>query len=752
MADLNVNSGLTKKYDRSSRIVGGCKPFDNNYIDEQIDRINQMKMYNNPNNPNNKNNQFDPRMMGFNGPLQQPTQFNQFSTQPMMPQQFKPYDPYKGYLEKNGLVYDPFNHRRFISTFVDVNSKFRKKTPSLILDDPICLKLDPFKTKKNSNIIFVDHPDHPYEDGDLISIAGTVSKSLILRTYDTNGNAAFIIPKYSNIMKIFFKHGLSEDFVNKSVQVDIEGIKGDKSSFLGNIPINLINGTHYMYTSLPKQEFAEHDDFFDYDPCHFFIILSKTLTESYKLDSYNFKITIRSIGGIPLNYINANYPINHDHKQGYHIITNSTKQGYCFELPICAVQKARGGGNNVIVSKVVEVESGYPNPNNYVIQLQNTFSNVLFSRIVSSEFPNSEKVIKDYPPERVNNKLYWNNIDDGDHLYSVDIPSGNYGPRKLANIIETMINQVARISKVDGLNPYHYIITDINKHTDEVIFRAYKKFSLIRPFISVTPEIVSNPNLDTDQHPEYVITIKNKMHGMSCSGLNILISDAIDYWGIPAEKINGEHKVINIIDGDTYQIKLPRVNLNDKRVDTKGGANVNILIPDMIRMRFDQPNTMGNVLGFRNSGDKNSITPFSTMISNMNPYEFETNSDEFGINCNDKTSLDLTGDNYVLMVANPLVTLTSVTPTKAAFAKIQLFQVATKLLYNTFIQTSQLYEDQIREVSELEIKFYTPDGYLYDFNSLDHSFTIEIITVYDIPEGTGINPNTGQNYDLTLVQ
>lgn len=752
MADLSVNSGLTKKYDRSSRIVGGCKPFDNNYIDDQIDRINQMKMYNNPNNPSNQNNQFDPRMMGFNGPLSQPVQFNQFATQPMMPQQFKPYDPYKGYLEKNGLVYDPFNHRRFISTFVDVNSKFRKKTPSLILDDPICLKLDPFKTKKNSNIIFVDHPDHPYEDGDLISIAGTVSKSLILRTYDTNGSAAFVIPKHSNIMKIFFKHGLSEDFVNKTVQVDIEGIKGDRSSFLGNIPINLINGTHYVYTSLPKQEFAEHDDFFDYDPCHFFIILSKTLTESYKLDSYNFKITIRSIGGIPLNYINANYPINHDHKQGYHIIKNTTKQGYYFELPICAVQKARGGGCNVIVSKVVEVESGYPNPNNYVIQLQNTFSNVLFSRIVSSEFPNSEKVIKDYPPERVNNKLYWNNIDDGDHLYSVDIPSGNYGPRKLANIIETMINQVPRISKADGLNPYHYIITDINKHTDEVTFRAYKKFSLVRPFISVTPEIVSNPNLDTDQHPEYVITIKNKMHGMSCSGLNILISDAIDYWGIPAEKINGEHKVINIIDGDTYQIKLPRVNLNDKRIDTKGGANVNILIPDMIKMRFDQPNTMGTVLGFRNSGDKNSITPFSTIISNMDPYEFETNSDEFGINYNDKTSLDLTGDNYVLMVANPLVTLTSVTPIKAAFAKIQLFQVATKLLYNTFIQTSQLYENQIREVSELEIKFYTPDGYLYDFNSLDHSFTIEIITVYDIPEGTGINPNTGQNYDLTLVQ
>jgi hypothetical protein len=548
-------------------------------------------------------------------------------------------------------------------------------------------------------------------------------------------------------MKIFFKHGLPPEFKNRSVQVDIEGIKGDKTSSLGNIPINLINGTHHIHTSLPKQEYVEHDDFFDYDPSYFFIILSKTLTESYKLDSYNFKITIRSIGGIPLNYINANYPINHNHLQGYHIIKNATKHGYCFELSIAAVQKAKGGGSNVIVSKVLEVESGYPNPNNYIIDLQHTFSNVLFTRMVSSEFPNSERIIKDYPPERVNNKIYWNNIDDGDHLYSINVPSGNYGPKKLAKIMELMFNQVLRISNSDGINPKHYILTDINKHTEEVIFRAYKQFSLTKPFIAVTPEIVGNPDLDIDEHPEYTITIRNRSHGISSVGAIILISGSIDFWGIPADIINGEHTVTKIIDNDTYQIKLPRVNLGTRRVDTKGGANVNISVPDMIRLRFDQPDTMGSVLGFRNPGDPNSITPFRTIISNMDPYEFE-------LNHNNQTSLNLTGDNYVLMVANPLVTLNSVTPTKAAFAKIQLVfeEVPRKILYNTFVPTTQLYEDQIRELSELEIKFYTPDGYLYDFNGLDHSFTIEIITVYDIPEGTGINPNTGQNYDLTIVQ
>ena len=115
MAELNVNSGLSRRYDRSSRQIGGNDKLSSQYIDEQVDRINQLKI-----NQNN-NGQFGPSMMNFNGP----PMLNQFGNHPMMPPSFKPYDPYKGFLEQHGLIYDPFNHRRFISTFIDVNSKFR---------------------------------------------------------------------------------------------------------------------------------------------------------------------------------------------------------------------------------------------------------------------------------------------------------------------------------------------------------------------------------------------------------------------------------------------------------------------------------------------------------------------------------------------------------------------------------------------------------------------------------------------------
>ncbi len=42
----------------------------------------------------------------------------------------------------------------------------------------------------------------------------------------------------------------------------------------------------------------------------------------------------------------------------------------------------------------------------------------------------------------------------------------------------------------------------------------------------------------------------------------------------------------------------------------------------------------------------------------------------------------------------------------------------------------------------------TPDGKLYDFNGLEHSFMIELITVKSVPQGAGINADTGENYNV----
>jgi hypothetical protein len=680
------------------------------------------------------------------------------------------YDPYEGFLFKLGLLDDGLNRRRFVTTYLDIDSSVRKKLPSLDLDDTFFLNANPIDVTPGSSGVFIVHVDHPYEEGDLISLSGVVGDQSELGTFGTDGNPSFVILRGCNVMKVFVSHDLPSNYIGEDITVEFNGIRGDRgtiqtSSFLGNIPINIINTTHPMRVVITAQDNDVSCDegnlppnFFDFSEDYFFVVLPIALHDptedaAFVLRDYNYFLSKKSIGGIPLNRLNAKFPINPDNLQGFHIIKSTTRTGYTIEVPTVGVLDLMGGGNNITVAKVLNVDTGYPNPNSYIIDLGRTFHDILTVRMVSSEFPNSERIFKDFPENRVNNKIYWNDIDDGDFLYSIEIPSGNYTPAQLATVLESLFFQTQRINSGSDPNasydPNHFIIVDINTSTDEVSFRSFKQFTLIQPFIATTPEITANASLDSnDPDAQYTVTVNHTNHGITSAGGIILISGAIEFSGIPASSINGEHIVTNVIDVNNYQFILPRLNLSEGRSDSKGGVNVTIFTPDLFRMRFDQPDTAGQLLGFRNPGEQNSISSFATTVSNKNPYEFDTYSNALGeIIQIENNSIQLSGDDYVLMVARPLVTLFSIGPTKKAFAKLQLCDGPAKVLFNSFVPTSRFYDDPIHELSELEIEYYTPDGTLYDFNGLDHSFTLEIVTVHDIPAGSGINANTGKNYN-----
>ena len=165
-------------------------------------------------------------------------------------------------------------------------------------------------------------------------------------------------------------------------------------------------------------------------------------------------------------------------------------------------------------------------------------------------------------------------------------------------------------------------------------------------------------------------------------------------------------------------------------------------------MRFDQSDTLGRVLGFRNPGEATSITPFDTIVSNQNKYQFETGQNAVGQTIPIRNNaLQLSGENYIIMVAEPLRTLLAIGKIKNAFAKILLCDSPGRILFNSYVPITHYYEDPLSELYRLDISFFTSDGNLFDFNGVDHSFTLEIVTVSDIPEGTGINANTGKNYN-----
>lgn len=687
---------------------------------------------------------------------------------------FKPksgrYDPYVGFLHDNGLLDDGTNRRRFITEYIDINSDFREKEPNSVTEESLLLEPDPLDFKVGSNIVFIRHIGHNYDEGDLITLTGVLPRKFILRTFQDDGTPSFIIPTGCNFMKVFFEHNLPSNYTGTEVEVEFQGIRGDRgtiktSSFLGNIPTNIINSKYSIKLSLSDSDLnpdcdlsAFPADFLDFSEDAFFVILPKVMHDPtdeppYTLREYNYKVTFLSIAGVPINLLNADYPITPDRRNGFHTIFNVGPTGYNIEVGTNAVLDENGGGPCIYAAKIDKVNKGYPDANSYLISLGRTYHDVVSARLVSIEFPNSDQVIKNTIGKK-NNKIYWNDIDDGDFLYCIEVPEGNYTPNALTTVMEELFFQTMRINAGQDVgatyNPNHFVQVSINTNTDQVSFKSFKEFIIVTPIDTVTPDISSDPDLDSNPpNTEYVLTINHPGHGMTSPGERILITGAIEHLGIPTNVLNAEHDVIEIVDENFYKIRLPRFNLLNVRTNSGGGVATIIFIPDLFRMRFDRDDTMGTLLGFRNPGDPNSITPFSNTITNSDSYEFDMATNTLGEPIDiTHNSIQLSGDNYVLLVAKPLETLQSISTIKTAFAKIQLCDLPGKVLFNSHVNTNRYYEDPIHELSELDVAFYTPDGNLFDFNGLEHSFTIEIIRVHDIPGATHISANTGKNYNI----
>ncbi len=163
-------------------------------------------------------------------------------------------------------------------------------------------------------------------------------------------------------------------------------------------------------------------------------------------------------------------------------------------------------------------------------------------------------------------------------------------------------------------------------------------------------------------------------------------------------------------------------------------------------MRLDFPDSICSILGFRDVGLSTSITPFTTLVSNSDPYDGELPFDEAG---NPKIftnySIDLAGDNYIYLVCDQLGTINSQDAVvKNILGKILLSGLPGKILYNTYSPITLYYPNPIPELYTLDFKFITVDGSLFDFNNIDHSFTLKIVTTNDKPKGTDLATNIGK--------
>ena len=610
--------------------------------------------------------------------------------------------------------------KKYKVTRINVDSHYRTTNPKNILDSvQHLLPENPFYFQTNSNLLTIYDPHHNYMYDDKIIIKNlTTLPNSIKIAFEANNY--YVRVEYEN-------HHLNPSY-NYLVMISNFIGNSQNNTLFDNIPINYINKIHNVYFS-SDTDTATNDYFF------IKINITPQIGNNTLVDAMLF-----SLNGVPLNNINSDYPITINQSQSSLTIVNIISQDYyqvalSSNATIGLTDNANlsvlsgltgSGGNNILISKIADVVEGFPNANHFKYNLGRNFNKVKKIRLISSEIPNTEKTIKQSPAAKQNNLLYWQNVDDGNVIYKIQITPGNYSLADLGSEIQTQVIAIPRqnqinvnTNKIIYLNDHFATVSliqtsnqfEINYYSTVILSQAIKK-STYTFSDGFTRIIVNHPN-----------------HKLNKSD-TILIQNAIGTEGIPDITLNGTFTLETVIDPDNYQIKLDKYNADTVNTVTGAGNAIKVLTPLQSRLLFDRPGTIGNLLGFRNVGDYNAVTIYSKKLTNYIAYELDSTLNSIGIATNDLISnllLNFNGYNYMYLTLNYIFKDSiNIRGIQNIFAKLLLSGDPNTVIYNDFIQIGQEFVDPIASLGEIEFSFYTPDGELFDFNNIDVSFTIEL--------------------------
>jgi len=670
---------------------------------------------------------------------QQPI-INQNQTQKFHINDDQPYE----ILDQNEKIFEQPISQAYISekkTRVNIDSRDRIINPIHQFDNPIfSLSSNPVSLITDSNQLIFYQQSHPFVTNDKIIIQNVISSIVVLQyPLFMSANNQYVRITHPN-------HGLVEGIDKyNDILINISGVIGNSynETFINNIPVNLINQTYKIYLKINDYDTVNID--------YYFIKLPLVPNESFT-DTINTNVTIQflNLGGIPLNYINSNYPTNVNQLFGYQFISNIIDSDH-FAIDIntnASITLSNGGGNNIIIRKILNTVEGYSNPNDYIIKLPKSLSNVREMNLIGLEFPYSELLIKNFPADKQNNVLYWQILEDGDITYTINITPGNYTPLEFATEIQNEIELIARqntliqqgtindhINKKIIYDQYHIANITIDTKTSIVTFKLYQK---------VTIENCIELQIDTSTDGYQLIKINHYLHSLF-AGDTIIIANAISTNSIPAEILNTTHTIYEVLDENNYLIELPNYNLLSDTSVSNGGVETTITIPIKFRLFFDADDTFGTILGFRDVGNDFAITNYGYEISNNEAYANQPTIDSSG-NATTYTNnlLNFKGESYVILTC-PLIknSLNSRINIPNSFVKILLKGTEGDIIYDKFTVLEYQFDDIIPLLEELHFTFYSANGTLYDFNGREHSFTLEFIEDITRPVGTRISTRTG---------
>lgn len=418
-----------------------------------------------------------------------------------------------------------------------IDSKNRNKFyKNILTQDIYYLDKNPINTKENSNQLQFYLPNHNLAKDDLVIIENVISERI---------NDTFYVYLDTNRLKVDISQYI-ESF-NKFLEFDI----------LFNISSNII------FNNLNVNVIEDNISIKIEDNIYIIIDLDTNYVSTINLELLDITFIFKDFNNIKLKNINANYPIDDNHSQGYQVISNTTNNHIYISTNDVCIKNGTFGGNNIMINKINFQEKGYENSNYYEINLFKVFYNVVSITMISSYFPTNINIIS---AEQGTNEISW--LDQEKNKYTILLDNS-------FDILHKIIEKFNE-TKIENTN-YTFYIKKVFEINDFFEFNVYSKVVLYEALSKVT--ILSN---QTELLLEK-INIYFPNHNLQ-DGDEISLENSISFEGIPEHVLNTTHTITRI-DNNNVFFSLTAYNLQLSTVSNynKGGKNIFLLIKKKIK-------------------------------------------------------------------------------------------------------------------------------------------------------------------------
>jgi hypothetical protein len=278
--------------------------------------------------------------------------------------------------DKNLEDYDKFYKKDdYKISLINIDSAFREKNPKNIYSANVTyLPQDPLTFISNSSLITINYPNHNLSEGDNIIVQNVQPKSYVV-------SGGLYLFQNNPYLFIKIKHNINLEYLNlvNTLKLQISSLNSSSLEnifYYGNIPLNSILGTYPIH--LPSVidsinsinptilEYFNVTSALEMNPDFLLIQLPfnyySTTSQIYEITDF-YNLTFLDLFGIPINGINADFPINYLRLQSSqsieYIIDSNT---FTINTNYKTITSGVGGGNKVQINKKEFIKELYDPP------------------------------------------------------------------------------------------------------------------------------------------------------------------------------------------------------------------------------------------------------------------------------------------------------------------------------------------------------------------------------------------------------